>query len=134
MSETNPSKRGVLVRNTVVFQLKLMADGFRDLLLLPVSLIATIIGLLRGGDEPEREFNQVIEVGRESELWINLFGNHDVTDDTNAIASIDTLFTKVEETLKQQYQTGGISERVQAEIENVLKIAQEKAKQKHLDQ
>lgn len=134
MSETNPSKRGVLVRNTVVFQLKLMADGFRDLILLPVSLIATIIGLLRGGDEPDREFNQVIEVGRESEQWINLFGNHDVADDTNAVASIDTLFTKVEETLKQQYQTGGISERVQAEIENVLRIAQEKAKQKQLDQ
>jgi hypothetical protein len=134
MSETNPSKRGVLVRNTVVFQLKLMADGFRDLLLLPVSLIATIIGLLRGGDEPEREFNQVIEVGRESEQWINLFGNHDVSDNTNAIASIDTLFSKVEETLKQQYQSGGISERVQAEIENVLRIAQEKANQKQSDQ
>ena len=134
MSETNPSKRGVLVRNTVVFQLKLMADGFRDLLLLPVSLIATIIGLLRGGDEPEREFNQVIEVGRESEQWINLFGNHDESDNTNAIASIDTLFTKVEETLKQQYQAGGISERVQAEIDNVLRIAQEKASQKQSDE
>ena len=134
MSETNPSKRGVLVRNTVVFQLKLMADGFRDLLLLPVSLIATIIGLLRGGDEPEREFNQVIEVGRESEQWINLFGNHEVSENANAVASMDTLFAKVEESLKQQYQTGGISERVQAEIENVLRIAQEKASQKQSGQ
>jgi len=134
MSETNPSKRGVLVRNTVVFQLKLMADGFRDLLLLPVSLIATIIGLLRGGDEPEREFNQVIEVGRESERWINLFGNHEVSENTNPAASIDSLFAKVEESLKQQYQTGGISERVQAEIENVLRIAQEKANQKESGQ
>jgi hypothetical protein len=134
MSETNPSKRGVLVRNTVVFQLKLMADGFRDLLLLPVSLIATIIGLLRGGDEPEREFNQVIEVGRESEQWINLFGNHEVSDNANAVASMDTLFAKVEESLKQQYQSGGISERVQAEVENVLRIAQEKANQKQSGQ
>jgi len=134
MSETNPSKRGVLVRNTVVFQLKLMADGFRDLLLLPVSLIATIIGLLRGGDEPEREFNQVIEVGRESEQWINLFGIHEVADNANAVASMDTLFAKVEESLKQQYRTGGISERVQAEVENVLRIAQEKAKQKQSGQ
>jgi hypothetical protein len=133
MSETNPSKRGVLVRNTVVFQLKLMADGFRDLLLLPVSLIAAIIGLLRGGDEPEREFNQVIEVGRESEQWINLFGNHEVAENATAVASMDTLFAKVEESLKQQYQTGGISERVQTEIENVLRIAQEKASQKQSD-
>jgi len=134
MSETKTSKRGVLVRNSLVFQLKLMADGFRDLLLLPVSLVATIIGLLRGGDEPEREFNQVIEVGRESEQWINLFGNHVVPEHAHAVASIDSLFAKVEETLKQQYQAGGISERVQAEVENVLRIAQEKTNQKQSDQ
>jgi hypothetical protein len=36
--------------------------------------------------------------------------------------------------VRQQYQAGGISERVQAEIENVLKIAQEKALQKHRDE
>jgi hypothetical protein len=130
MGETGTSKRGDLVRNTVVFQLKLMVDGFRDLVLLPVSLIATIIGLLRGGDEPEREFHQVIQIGRQSEQWINLFGNHDVAEGSNAIASIDSLFVKVEETLKQEYKTGGISERVQTEINKALRITQEKAKQK----
>jgi hypothetical protein len=130
MGETGTSKRGDLVRNTVVFQLKLMVDGFRDLVLLPVSLIATIIGLLRGGDEPEREFQQVIQIGRQSEQWINLFGNHDVAEGSNAIASIDSLFVKVEETLKQEYKTGGISERVQTEINKALQITQEKAKQK----
>ena len=130
MGETGTSKRGDLVRNTVVFQLKLMVDGFRDLILLPVSLIAAIIGLLRGGDEPEREFHQVIQVGRQSEEWINLFGNHEVADSSSAIASIDSLFVKVEETLKEEYKTGGISERMQTEINKALRITQEKAKQK----
>ena len=134
MSEAKTSKRGTLVRNSLVFQLKLMADGFRDLLLLPVSLIATVIGLLRGGDDPEREFNQVIEVGRASEQWINLFGTHGPAESTNPVASIDTLFARVEETLKQQYQAGGISERVQVEVENVLRIAKEKSNQKQSDQ
>ena len=54
--EEQTSTRSELVREAVVFQLKLMADGLRDLVLLPISLIATLIGLLRGGDEPEREF------------------------------------------------------------------------------
>jgi hypothetical protein len=129
VSETKPSKRGMLIRNSVVFQLKLMADGLRDLLLLPISLIATVIGLLRGGDEPEREFNQVIEVGRDSEEWINLFGNHDAPDNTNAAASIDALFTKVEETLKQQYQAAGTSKGAQAEIDEALQAALNKTKQ-----
>jgi len=129
MSEPNPSKRVTLIRNTVVFQLKLMADGFRDLVLLPVSLIATLIGLLRGGDEPEKEFNQVINVGRESEQWINLFGNHDDPENQNPAASIDALFTKVEATLKQQYLASGISAKAQAEIDKALQAAQDETKQ-----
>ena len=130
MSETNTSKRSELVRNAVVFQLKLVADGFRDLVLLPVSLVATIIGLLRGGDEPEREFHQVIDIGRQSEKWINLFDNHDQADDGNPTASIDLLFAKVEETLKQQYIAAGTSKSAQAEIDEALQAAHDKATEK----
>jgi hypothetical protein len=130
MSETNTSKRSELVRNAVVFQLKLVADGFRDLVLLPVSLVATIIGLLRGGDEPEREFLQVIDIGRQSEQWINLFGNHDLADDANPTASIDLLFTKVEATLKQHYIATGTSQSAQEEIDEALQAAHEKATEK----
>ena len=133
MSDTDTSKRGTLIRNAVVFQLKLMADGLRDLVLLPVSLIATVIGLLRGGDEPEREFLQVIEIGRESEQWINLFGNHDAGDNPHAVASIDALFTKVEETLKQQYKAAGTSESAQAEIDEALQAAHNEATQRKLN-
>jgi hypothetical protein len=129
MSEEQTSKRGALVRNSVVFQLKLMADGLRDLALLPVSLIATLVGLLRGGDEPEREFQQVIELGRASEQWINLFGSHQAAEDAHAAASIDTLFEKLEETLKQQYLTSGLSANVKTEIDEALRAAQEQAKQ-----
>lgn len=128
MSESNPSKRATLVRNTIVFQLKLMADGFRDLVLLPVSLIASLIGLLRGGAEPEREFNQVLQIGRETEEWINLFGNHEMPENSTAIASIDALFTKVEETLKQQYKATGTSASAQAEIDQALQAVQDKTR------
>ena len=130
MSGTGTTKRGELIRTAVVFQLKLMADGFRDLVLLPISLIATIIGLLRGGDEPERELNQILDLGRESEAWINLFGNHSEANNSHAVASMDALFTKVEETLKQQYKTAGTSKSAQAEIDQVLQAVQEEATQK----
>lgn len=133
MSETDTSKRSALIHEAVVFQLKLMADGFRDLVLLPVSLIAAMIGLLRGGDEPEREFNQVIDFGRGTEEWINLFGNHAVADNSHAVASIDSLFAKVEETLKQQYKAAGTSKSAQAEIDEALQAAHDKATQEQLD-
>jgi hypothetical protein len=127
MNETNFSTRGQLFRNTVIFQLKLMADGFRDLLLLPVSLIASLIGLLRGGDEPDREFNEVLELGRRTERWIDLFGNHAAPETTHAAASMDTLFAKVEETLKQQVKNSAISDRARVEIEQALQLLQDKA-------
>ncbi len=134
MSETKTSKRGELVREALVFQLKLMADGLRDLVLLPISLVATLVGLLRGGDEPEREFLQVIEMGRASEKWINLFGSHQAADDSNAIASIDTLFAKLEDTLKQQYLTSGLSANVKSEIDEALQAAQDQARQEQAEQ
>ena len=134
MSEKPPSKRVTLVRNTVVFQLKLMADGFRDLLLLPISLIATLVGLVRGGDEPDKEFNQVIQVGRQSEQWINLFGTHDLPESPNPAASIDALFNTVEERLKQQYQAAGTSEKAQAEIDEALQLAREETAQQQQDE
>jgi len=133
MSDTKLSKRGELVRHAVVFQLKLVTDGLRDLVLLPVSLVATVIGLLRGGNEPEREFNQVIHIGRQSEQWINLFGNHAQPDDANPTASIDVLFTKVEETLKQHYLAAGTSKSAQAEIDEALQVAHDKATEQQSD-
>ena len=134
MGETDTSRRGTLIRNSFVFQLKLMADGLRVLVLVPVSLVATIIGLLKGGDEPEREFHQVIELGRESEKWINLFGSHDVPENAGAAASIDVLFTKVETTLKQHYKAAGTSESAQAEIGEALQVAHDKVTQQQSDQ
>ena len=133
MNETDTSKRGKLIRNAFVFQLKLMADGIRDLILIPVSLFAAVFGLVRGGDEPAREFDQVIEMGRQSEQWINLFGNHDVPEDSNMGASIDVIFAKVEEVLKQQYQADGTSESSQAEIDEALRAAHKEAQRKGIE-
>ena len=45
MNEETKSQRGELVRDAAVFQLKLMADGFRDLALVPVSLIVAAVGV-----------------------------------------------------------------------------------------
>ena len=130
MGESNTSKRGELVRNAVVFQLKLMADGLRDLVLMPLSLVAVLAGLVRGGDEADREFEEVLELGRKTERWIDLFGRHESGEHANAIASIDALFDKVEKTLKKQYAAAGTSSKAQAEIDEALKAAHEETRQR----
>lgn len=128
MSESEPSKRSVLLRRVIVFQLKLAADGLRDLILLPVSMFAAIIGLLRGGDEPEKELNQVMDYGRQTEQWIDLFEQHDSDEKSHSLASIDTIFSGLEDALKRSYKATGTSEDAQSEIDDALNAAHEKAR------
>ena len=72
-----------LVLDVLVFQFKLAADGLRDVLLSPLSLIAGIMGLVAGGDDPYRYFRDLLRFGRRTEIWINLFGyrKHSGTSD-----------------------------------------------------
>lgn len=128
MSESGPSKRSMLLRRVIVFQLKLAADGLRDLVLLPVSMFAAIIGLLRGGDEPEKELNQVMDYGRQTEQWIDLFDQHGSDEKSHSLSSIDSIFSSVEDALKQSYKAAGTSEDAQSEIDDALNAAHEKAR------
>ena len=65
-----------LIWDVIVFQFKLAADGLRDLLLSPLSIIAAVMGLVAGGDDPRQYFRRLLRLGRRSEVWINLFGRH----------------------------------------------------------
>ena len=77
-------------------QIKLLADGMRDAMLIPISLVAAIVGLLRGGDEPEREFRRVIKLGLRSERWINLFGHHRPLSKVHPAKSLDEVLEQAE--------------------------------------
>ena len=72
-----------LVWDVVIFQFKLAFDGLRDVLLIPLSIVAAILGLVAGGDEPDRHFKQLLRFGRRTEAWLNLFGyrRHGETSD-----------------------------------------------------
>jgi hypothetical protein len=65
-----------LVWDVVLFQFKLLFDGLRDLVLSPVSIAAAVLGLIAGGDDPQRYFRRLLKIGRRTEIWLNLFGHH----------------------------------------------------------
>lgn len=120
MKNPEPESRAALIRESLVFQLKLLADGTRDFLLVPISLVATLIGLLRGGEEPDREFRRVLELGRQSEQWINLFGQHEPLRAAGQAGSIDLLLTRAEQVVREQTRQGAISETASRAIEKAL--------------
>jgi hypothetical protein len=74
-SDLNDS-RLQLIWDVLLFQAKLVADGLRDVLLSPLSIVAGILGLVAGGDDPHQYFRRLLRLGRRSEVWINLFGRH----------------------------------------------------------
>lgn len=129
--ESNPpGPRARLARKAGVLQLKLLADGLRDAILIPVSLVAAMIGLLRGGNDAEREFHQVIKLGQRSERWINLFGHHRPLTRTHPAGSIDTLIDKVEDVVREQYRKGTATSEARAAIEGALEDLQRASESK----
>jgi len=119
-SSHSESPRIRLVRKTAIFQLKLLADGLRDALLIPISLGAALIGMIRGGDDAERELQEIFKFGRRSERWINLFSQHKPLVYAHPARSIDSIIDRVESVVREQYQKGKTSAEEKTAIEEAL--------------
>ena len=74
-----------LIWEASVFQLKLAVDGIRDIILVPISIVATLLGLIAGGDDPRQYFRKVLRFGRQTENWINLFGGREASGTSDEI-------------------------------------------------
>lgn len=115
-SESSPNYRHQLLRDALVLQLKLVVDGLRDAVLIPVSLVAAILGLARGGEDADQEFRRVIKMGRRSERWINLFGHEAPLGRSGPGSSLDLLLQRVEDVVMDQYTKGASTEDARAAI------------------
>ena len=114
MSEEDSSGRLRLLWDALVFQAKLAVDGTRDLILIPISIVATLVGLLFGGREPDRYFKRVLEWGRQSEVWINLFG-HRTGEDTS-----DTLIEPLQKRVFDEVERNPALKKASANLNRAL--------------
>jgi hypothetical protein len=127
MKSAHKSPRIELIRDTAILQLKLVADGFRDAVLIPVSLLAALLGLIRGGEDCDREFRRVIKLGRRSERWINLFGHQRPLGSSHPAGSMDNILGQVEAVVIDQYKKGRSTAETRAAVSKALdKDSQEK--------
>ena len=90
-----------LIWEVALFQCKLAAGGLRDLFLSPISIVATILGLVAGGDQPDVYFRRVQRFGRRSDLWLNVFGHH------HRSQTADSMVRPFEEKVLAQTRPGG---------------------------
>ena len=70
MRDPSIPSRAALVRDLLIFHLKLWMDGLKDIVLVPVSLVAAGVDFVFR----TRLFYRVLRMGERYDLWLNLFG------------------------------------------------------------
>ena len=95
-----------VIRDAIVIQLKLVVDGFRDLILLPFVLLAAAYGILRHDKNPGRYLYRLMSYGKASERWIGLFD--DAEKDQNGEVKfnglcLDEMVSRAQQTLESKY-------------------------------
>jgi hypothetical protein len=126
MSEETAPNRWTLIRDIAVFQFKLVCDGIRDLLLVPISLVVGVVGLMKGGDEQGSDFYDLLRLGRRSERWINLFGAVEnyhgpiPEDDKFNAKDIDQMVSHVESFIVDEYKKGGVTAQAKGRLDQAL--------------
>ncbi len=137
VEENDGPDRWTLIRDVAVFQIKLLVDGFRDVLLVPVSLIAGVVSLVRGGARPGPEFYDLLRIGRRTEYWINLFGaaahlHGQPTDEEKfAVEDIDEMVSRVETFVVEEYRRGGVTAQAKDRLDSALDLLHRKARRRH---
>ena len=125
--------RWQLVKDVAVFQVKLLVDGLRDLVLVPLSIVAGIVALMHAGSKPGPQFYELLRLGRRSERWINLFSaappetdaserRDDAASSSHTLvpADIDDLVNRVESFIVDEYANGGITGQARQRLDRAL--------------
>ncbi len=68
--------RWEMLSHLIVFQLKLIMDGLRDAALIPVSISAGLAGFFFRREDPWLWYREVLNWGRATDHWIDLFDAH----------------------------------------------------------
>lgn len=79
--------KAVLLRDLMIFQFKLVLDGMKDVVLMPLTIVAAAVDIVFPGSRPGHRFYLVMALGERFDRWLNLFSASDHAD-----ASKDGLF------------------------------------------
>ena len=137
MSDVTPEETQLtnrtLVRDVVVFQFKLIVDGIRDFVLVPVALLAGLVSLVSGDNgKPGPQFYQLLDVGKKSEHWIDLFGalRHSPSDVVDGVhfpdAGMDEFLDRFEDFMVDEEKRGGLTAQARERFERVLRGFQDR--------
>ena len=88
------------LRRLLVFQFKLYVDALRDFLLSLLSIGAFLLDIVHKKNGSESHFEQVLKLGRRTEIAINLFDQRNPEEQSKE--SVDGLINQVEERIRKR--------------------------------
>jgi hypothetical protein len=99
MDKPGPEATRAVIRDALVFQLKLLVDALRDVVMSPLTLGAALFDLLLARHQPPRLFYAMLQLGRRSEQAIDLWSAA-VQRDGPYAGEVDLVLQRLEEALR----------------------------------
>lgn len=132
MEEKGPGvERWTMLRDIGVLQVKLIVDGLRDLVLVPLSLVGGIISLASSKNgRPGPQFYQLLAWGKQSEVWINLFGavknSPEKLEQPQPFGNqdIDDIVERLESFVVDEVNRGGVTAQAKERLDKILNAVQ----------
>lgn len=122
--QNHSGDRWMFVRDVMVFQLKLFLDNVRDLILMPVSLVAALIDLVFRGEREGERFYKVLRWGSHSEEVIDVYSaikHHEPGDfKVSPDYTVDGVIARLEGVLKREVEKGGTAASVKAAMDKAI--------------
>ena len=112
------------MRDVLVFQLKMLLDNGRDLVLMPVALVAALIDLVLRGEREGARFYKVLRWGSHSEEVIDVYsaikdhepGNFKVSP----AYTVDAVIARLEGVVVREVEKGGTAATIKSAMDRAI--------------
>lgn len=121
-SQLKIESKGELIREALVFQLKLGIDGLKDVILVPIVFVALALDLMGSTDVNGRNLRRVFRMGHGFDRWLDLYKAHRAPGESKPedAGGFDEQFDGVEGLLRRELATGHLSNKAKAALREML--------------
>jgi hypothetical protein len=123
-AQATPDERWKFWRDVAVFQLKMLLDNARDLVLMPVSLAAAVIDLILKGEREGARFYKVLRWGAHSEEVIDVYSaikDHDPGNfKVRPAYTVDAVIARLEGVVVREVEKGGTAASIKSAMDRAI--------------
>jgi hypothetical protein len=117
-------ERWRFIRDVAVFQVKMLLDNVRDLVLMPVALAAALVDLLMRGEREGARFYKVLRWGWHSEKVIDVYSaiEHEPPGDfeIGRNYTVDGVISRLENVVAREVEKGGTAASIKSAMDRAI--------------